>query len=103
MLVLVIWIMALAAAFYFIAQNQIDFDGLSEVEINDLKYKTADGAMWFIVDIVLGDIQKASFDAGTKPSQGWFLKTLFIITSFLMLIHLLNMLIAIMGDSFNNR
>ena len=68
MLILTLSVLALASCFYFIAQNQLEFDGLSDTEIASLRYKDPGGALSFVIDIILGEIEKESFTAGTNPT-----------------------------------
>ena len=56
----------------------------------------------FMWDTSLGGGGTDSFDLG-DASQSKFLYSLNIAAQFIMLIHLLNMLIAIMGDTFGQR
>ena len=53
-------------------------------------------------DYVLGNMDTSYFHYGTA-GQKLALYILFVMVSFLMMIHLLNMLIAIMGESFAAR
>ena len=55
--------------------------------------------MW---DVCIGGGDTAGFALG-KASQKAYLDTLSITAQFILLIHLLNMLIAIMGDTFSRR
>ena len=52
--------------------------------------------------MVLGDFSTSNFNFG-NGSQSTILHILFSMVSFLMTVHLLNMLIAIMGNTFNAR
>ena len=52
--------------------------------------------------MILGDFSTSNFQFGAS-GQEVILYTLFIVSSFTMTIHLLNMLIAIMGNTFNKR
>ena len=79
------------------------FDDLSSKEEEDLNYKTFAGAWWYTYDIVLGGADHGNFDIGDNSSQTNTLYTLYTISTFIMLIHLTNMLIAIMGETFGDR
>ena len=52
--------------------------------------------------MVLGESDFSGFSVG-RGSQNWLLTIMFIITTFIIMIHLLNMLIAVMGNTFNER
>lgn len=79
------------------------FDELSENDIDAISYKTFTGSIWYIHDLILGESDRENFDLGNKPSQKDVLYTLYVFVTFLMLIHLTNMLIAIMGETFSKR
>lgn len=78
------------------------FDELSDTEINKHGFKTMSSAWWYTYDIVLGAADRSAYSYG-KSSQSTALYTLYAIATFIMLIHLTNMLIAIMGETFSNR
>ena len=61
MLALTLIIMGLATSFYYIAQNQIEFDDLTEEEIDNIPYRTYSGAMWYLGDILLGSFNRSIF------------------------------------------
>ena len=68
-----------------------------------MPYSTIHGSLWYVFDnFVLGNGNVNPFKIGEK-SQRWILFPIAIVSSFLMLIHLLNMLIAIMGNTFAER
>ena len=64
MLVMAIHMTAFAACFYFVGQNQMDYDVLSDDEITRLHYKDFYGAFMYITNMVLGDEDRAPFDFG---------------------------------------
>ena len=66
-------------------------------------FKDFPSAVWYVYDIILGSADRSAFHYGEKDSQSGALYTLYAISSFIMLIHLTNMLIAIMGETFGNR
>jgi len=103
MLILLLYTLMFASCFYFAAQNQIDFDSDETlITSKDIPYSTLSGAMFYIIDLILGTFNKSCYKLG-KASQEPLLTALFLIAAFIMLIHLLNMLIAIMGETFNKR
>ena len=68
-------------------------------EIELPSYETWVGALQNIYLLGLGDFNTDDYGMG-DGSSGWILWLLFITSSFILLIHLLNMLIAIMGETF---
>ena len=48
----------------------------------------------------LGDTDTGVFTTGEDPKSGLILWLLFVLMSFILAVHLLNMLIAIMGETF---
>lgn len=53
--------------------------------------------------MVIGNTDQTNFEKGNHTSQDLILYTLFAGSSFLIIIHFLNMLIAIMGNTFAER
>lgn len=86
-------------SFYIIGQNQKDLAVIADDEDMIPDYTTIYGAFDHVFRSSLGD-----FDTGFyfQDDMKYILVVLFIMMTFLMTIHLLNMLIAIMGDSFAN-
>ena len=66
MMLLLLWAGALAICFFFIGQNQIEFDEITDTKV--IKYGTVGESIWFIVDIILGNYDRESFEAGKNPS-----------------------------------
>ena len=62
------------------------------------EYSTLFGSLRHVFISSLGDME---LDSYKNSEMSWVLGFLFILLSFLMCIHLLNMLIAIMGQSFD--
>jgi len=52
--------------------------------------------------MLLGESDTGGFSVGNS-SQYWILVILFVGTTFFIMIHMLNMLIAVMGDTFSQR
>ena len=91
---------ALAICFYLVGQNQLSYDNLSEEEIDGLTYGSFIEACWYMyTDFILGGLVLDSYEAG-DASQAGLLYFLYIVASFMLLINLLNMLIAIMGNTY---
>lgn len=74
--------------------------GDSGDEIELPSYENWVGALQNIYLLGLGDFNTDDYEMG-DGSSGWILWLFFVISSFLLLIHLLNMLIAIMGETFS--
>jgi len=67
-----------------------------------IPYNTLASAYYYVADMVIGNSDVNSFDLG-KKSQAGILYTLHSFTAFIIMIHLLNMLVAIMGNTFAER
>ena len=95
---------AFALSFYILGRSQMNFDNIQEYDLTlyPIKYKTFTGAIWYIVDIFWGNITWSEFDLGDKSQQP-MLYLVFCLTTFMIMIHYLNMLIAIMGNTFEVR
>ena len=75
------------------------FDNLTDAEISAIDYKTFTGSIWYMHDLVLGTANHANFSVG-DASQTRVLYFLYVFVTFTMLVHLTNMLIAQMGETF---
>ena len=65
-----------------------------------IPYSTSFGSVWFMIEILLNSSETDSFDIGNASMKG-YLYCLYLISSLLIVILMLNMLIAIMGDTYN--
>ena len=104
-------IFAFANSFYIISKNQIEFDTLppplneaGEVEADYEpqpfpSYSTFPGAIRHVYLLALGEFNLEDYEYGNGGSFV-VLWIMFALASFLLLLHLLNMLIAIMGETF---
>ena len=101
-IIMVGMIIICAFSFYTIAKNQSSLDELNDTEKENVPYHTFTGAIWYVWVLVLGEYEYESFQYG-KGSQKFILQFLFCVTAFVIQIHLLNMLIAIMGNTFAER
>lgn len=100
LIVVVVSLIFFGASFFLIGQNQVDVDGASP---DDIPYYTLNGSIWYMYLVLLGAGDVGSFSAAGKDKEGTqegILKGLYILSTFMLLIHLLNMLIAMMGESF---
>jgi hypothetical protein len=78
------------------------FDNLTDKQIISLPYYGISNSMWFMIQVFLGGASTEGFYYGDK-SQMRVLNTLFFCSTFLIITHFLNMLIAIMGNTFGER
>ena len=104
---IILMIMTFAAAFFMLGRNQIQYDN----KVNPAKepdYATTYGSLWEIFNVCMGN---PGFAVGDYKEDAFFLNhefsfvgvcllIIFIITCFVLLLNLLNMLIAIMSDAF---
>ena len=92
-------ICACANAFYLIGKNQVQFDIPTGGPYP--QYHTVEGAFKYIYLMALGElgVDDNNFAMGAA-SQGPVLWLLFLLAAFTLCIHLLNMLIAIMSETF---
>ena len=87
-------------------QNQLQFDGPTKEDLEP--YDTEYGAVGYVWDIVIGqqgDMGQftASANGGHKGEFGAILWILFVGTVMILFILFLNILVAIMGNTFNTR
>ena len=73
------------------------FDNLGEED--EVEYGTLGGALFYMWLMCLGAAESDSFEVG-DASQNKYLVPLYIFSGFCIVIHMLNMLIAIMGETF---
>jgi hypothetical protein len=96
MFTIVIFIFAFANAFWLLGRNQFQFDYIMSEETP--KYSTFGGALEFIYNVCLGEVgDYPVFELGEEPAQYRYLWILYIGATFFLIVHMLNMLIAIMG------
>jgi hypothetical protein len=104
-LVILIMFLAFSSAFYLLGQNQIQFDELSGVPNEEGEsevplYTTPMNSMLFMFYILLGEVGfSGAFESG-KKNQAGALWVLFVIATFFFIIVMMNMLVAIMGETF---
>ena len=94
-------ILAFANAFYLLGKNQIHFD---EVDPGAYPpYHQLLGSIKYACLVSLGEFSPDAglFDLGAAPSHSIPLCIVFSLATFVLCIHLLNMLIAIMGATFD--
>jgi hypothetical protein len=97
LLVCILSVIVVANLFYLVGQHQIDYDHVDESKID---YSTPLNAFWWSWNMALGLSGIQSFNEGSDTTK-IVLMILFFICSFFIVILLLNLLIAIMGNTFN--
>jgi len=97
---LVIALFAFANSFYLLGKNQIQYDSIEED--NYPIYTTVIGSIEYVFMMALGEIfaDDDNFAKGSS-SQELILWIIFLLATFTLIIHLMNMLIAIMGETFS--
>ena len=78
----------------------MDFDGLEDADKENVVYGKWIGSLEYVFVMLLGESDTVGFSVGNS-SQYWILVILFVGTTFFIMIHMLNMLIAVMGDTFS--
>lgn len=96
-------IIAFTASFYLLGKNQLQYGELTNAEAeNVIEYAYFTKGIWTVYAMMLGYMEsQAEFFVGNQEEQMW-LQIVYYIASFLLIIHLLNMLIAIMGNQLSN-
>ena len=98
--VMLIYLYAFSRLFYIIGRNQINFDCADPeaVMYGDSKM----GAAWYAAAFTYGALDDSMFHNGRNTQHVW-LYIIFYLCMFIILIHFLNMIIAIMAESFSAR
>ena len=63
-------------------------------------YTTVGGALKYIYMLCLGEVGDTPFDIGETPHNKKSLWIIYTVTTFTLLVHMMNMLIAIMSETF---
>lgn len=92
-------VFAFTMSFYLLGRNQIQFDSITPTEAP--VYSEFGGALWQMWMLCLGGPEVDGFFIGENKLMKPFLLIMFFLSALSILIHLLNMLIAIMGDTFS--
>ena len=95
-------VIGLSVPFFLLGNNQQEYDKLTLNEISNLQYNNWHGAFVYTYHLALGDFSFDQFGYGKTHSQYALLWVIFLISTFLLLVHFLNMLIAIMGEVILN-
>jgi hypothetical protein len=85
-----------------LGKNQIDFGELSEEERESLPYDTISKAALYVTSLAFAETDSDPFSYGNKQYTVW-LVIFFYISIVCLLVHMLNLLIAMMGDIYNKR
>ena len=88
-------------SFYSIGRNQEDIIYANDSSEKVPRYATYIGALQYVYESSLGGYDTSSYKVGNSRMEP-VLITLFFLLTFIMTVHLLNMLIAIMGESFSD-
>lgn len=98
-LTMAIVIFAFANSFYMLGKNQVQFDGIAAGA--EPEYATVAGSLRYMYLICLGELSADAgyFALGKNPTQEPALTFLFLLATFTIIIHMMNMLIAIMGQT----
>ena len=99
LVILVIFMFTFSFSFYLLAQNQLNFDNLTRDEADNIPYATFGGSLTYIGNMIVGQTDQDSFELGEARME-ILLNLVFWAACFIIMIHLLNMLIAIMGNTF---
>ena len=85
--------------YWLCGNNQVIYNGVNREEID---YNSFPKAMWFVYNLLFGLSETGSFFKGGGLTQAMLFWN-YIIMQFAMNITLMNMLIAIMGETFSNQ
>lgn len=99
MVLMVMIIFSFANAFYLIGKNQLQFDNIATGDRP--LYTTMIGSLQYIYMLMLGEVGNTGMFEVGDASNSEYLWVLFLFGSFVIIIHLINMLVALMGDTFN--
>lgn len=100
-LVLVLMSSAFSYSLYIISKSQSDFDNIQDFEMSGtgIPYGTISGSFFYLWDLLIGNFNTKPFDLGDR-TQRLYLYTVYCVCVFIFMIHLMNMLIAIMGNTY---
>jgi len=97
-IVLLVMTFAFTYAFYILAQSQIEFDNISTLE-KPIPTLTLYGAILWMFELVNGNTNTEHFELGEGQNKS-VLYLIYFAAVFIFMIHLMNMLIAIMGNTY---
>ena len=100
MIILLIVQFAFVVSFWLLGKNQLQYDSVPTESEDFPSYTTFDGACSFIYEMSLGEVGGfGMYEVGAESHQ-LPLWIVFILASFTLIIHMMNMLIAIMTNTF---
>ena len=102
MVVLIIYVIMLANCFKMMGETQLDFYASDDDEVMKAKieaYSSKYPSYWYVSNFIIGNTDTSTFSVGDKQTE-LVLKALFVTSSIVIILHFLNMLIAIMGNTF---
>merc|ERR1711957_871428 len=99
LIILSIFMFTFSFSFFILAQNQLNFDGLTADEADGIPYATFVGSLTYIGNMIVGQTDQERFSLGDGRMQE-LLNVVFWGACFIIINNLLNMLIAIMGNTF---
>lgn len=102
MVVLLIYILMFAQCFQIMSHSQVDFDNLTADEEKAIPYMSTGSSFWYAIKMMFGGSSNEYFTYGEAKHQN-ILEGLFFAGNFIIILHFLNMLIAIMGGTYGNR
>ena len=100
MIIFLIVQFAFAVSFWLLGRNQLQYDNVPTAAEDFPSYSSFDGAWAFIYEMSLGEVGGfGMFEIGEQNHEGqiWLI---FSLASFILIIHMMNMLIAIMTKTF---
>lgn len=101
--VMCIYTFMIATCFHLLAKNQLDFDNIDnaidEAKVTNNYGDTRWNSIFYGINLWIGGADTSGFGVG-DASQYWYLIAIWMISIILILIHFMNMLIAIMGNTF---
>lgn len=101
-IVLVVYALMFAQSFEQLSKNQMEFDNLSEEDEEAITYSGKFDSLYYIVEMIVGEPSTDGFSVG-DATQFNALIVLFVVACVTIILHFLNMLIAIMGNTFAER
>ena len=105
-LVMCIYTFMIATCFHLLAKNQLDFDNIDNpIDLYKVEGSYGDtrwNSIFYGINLWVGNTDTSGFGVG-DASQYWYLILLWLISIILIVIHFMNLLIAIMGSTFGNR
>jgi len=97
-IILILAMFSFAFSYFLLGRNQLQYDKFKKDDAKPL-YSRAMGSFEYIYYLALGEVGFVDgFEMGDKPKHEYILWVLFVISSFILIIHMMNMLVAIMTE-----